>query len=84
MWPRVLGPSDLVSSLPGAPTADPFFVVLIEDEHSIPGDDEHFADSVHFEDPGSRRMADRVLAVLADSPALGALVARKQDAGEDG
>lgn len=38
--------------------------VLVEDEFSIPGDDAHFADSVHFRDPGLALQARRVLDAL--------------------
>ena len=34
--------------------------LLIEGEDDIPGDPEHFTDSVHFTDSGSRAMAARV------------------------
>ena len=44
--------------------------LLIEGEDTIPGDAEHFADSVHLLDPGLRLMADRVLAALIGSPEL--------------
>jgi lysophospholipase L1-like esterase len=36
-------------------------VLLVEGEDTIPGDDEHFADTVHLRDPGLRLQADRVL-----------------------
>ena len=36
-------------------------IILIEDEESIPGDNIHFNDSVHFKDAGSQQMARRVL-----------------------
>jgi len=36
-------------------------VILIEGEDAIPGDEEHFADSVHLRDPGLRLQAERVL-----------------------
>jgi lysophospholipase L1-like esterase len=42
-------------------------VVLIEGEHSIPADAEHFFDGVHFTDAGSRRMATRVFEGLTAS-----------------
>ena len=45
-------------------------VILVEGEDSIPGDDEHFADSVHFTDAGCRLQAERVLAALLASPRL--------------
>ncbi|MCZ6599072.1 MAG: SGNH/GDSL hydrolase family protein [Planctomycetota bacterium] len=41
--------------------------ILVEDEHSIPPDGQHFVDSVHFLDPGERKQADRVLAALERS-----------------
>ena len=44
--------------------------VLIADENAIPGDAEHFADSVHFTDKGSHLMAARVARGLIQSPAL--------------
>ena len=50
--------------------------LLIEGEDTIPGDDEHFRDSVHFSDVGSRAMANRVAAGLIASPEFNRLVAR--------
>lgn len=44
--------------------------LLIDGEDEIPGDAEHFTDSVHFTDAGSRAMAKRVAAALAASDAL--------------
>ena len=38
--------------------------LLIEGETNIPGDAAHFVDNVHFNDAGSRAMADRVYASL--------------------
>lgn len=38
--------------------------VLVGGEEAIPGDPEHFADSVHFRDPGSEVMAARVASAL--------------------
>lgn len=38
--------------------------VLVEGEDAIPGDAQHFADSVHFTDAGCRAQAGRVLAAL--------------------
>jgi lysophospholipase L1-like esterase len=35
-------------------------IVLVDGEDTIPGDSRHFADSIHFRDPGSRLMAQRV------------------------
>ncbi len=51
---------------------------LVEGEHSIPGDREHFADSVHFRDPGLRLQAERVLRGLLGSDAYRALLERKR------
>lgn len=42
-------------------------VTLIQGELEIPGDGEHFVDSVHFSDEGSRLMAGRVVPALAAS-----------------
>jgi hypothetical protein len=57
-------------------------VVLIEGEDSIPGDDEHFADTVHFRDPGLRLQADRVLSgILASEPYQTLLERRKSPVG---
>jgi lysophospholipase L1-like esterase len=53
--------------------------VLVGDEDSIPGDAKHYVDSVHFSDAGSGEMADRVAQALIASPAVQALVARKQE-----
>ncbi len=44
--------------------------VLVDGEHAIPGDAEHFADSVHFTDSGCRAQAERVLAALLAAPEL--------------
>jgi lysophospholipase L1-like esterase len=54
--------------------------ILIEGEETIPGDDVHFADSVHFLDPGSRRMAERVATALLASPEFQRLVESKRSA----
>lgn len=43
-------------------------VILIDDADSIPGDGEHFVDSVHFSDAGSREQARRVVDGLARDP----------------
>jgi lysophospholipase L1-like esterase len=40
-------------------------VLLIEGEDAIPGDPEHFNDTVHFKDAGSEQMAERVSQALA-------------------
>ena len=50
--------------------------ILIEGEDTIPGDPEHFADSVHFRDPGLALQARRVLAGLLAAPAFQDLVER--------
>src|SRR5215831_4617759 len=52
-------------------------VVLIGGEDRIPADDEHYNDSVHFKDPGSRAMATRVTEALLASDSVRALVAAK-------
>ena len=44
--------------------------VLIENEDSIPGDAEHFADSVHLTDVGCEAMAARVVRGLVESDAF--------------
>jgi hypothetical protein len=48
--------------------------ILIEGEDRIPGDAEHFRDTVHFSDPGLRIQADRVLEGLLAAPAFQALL----------
>jgi len=53
-------------------------VVLVEGEQEIPGDAEHFADSVHFRDPGNVLQAERVLSGLLSSEAYHALLARRR------
>lgn len=47
--------------------------LLVGGEDDIPGDAIHFADSVHFTDAGSARMAERVAAALAADPVVVAL-----------
>jgi lysophospholipase L1-like esterase len=42
--------------------------LLIGGEDTIPGDPEHFNDTVHFKDAGSERMAERVAGALAADP----------------
>ncbi|MFN0118941.1 MAG: SGNH/GDSL hydrolase family protein [Blastocatellia bacterium] len=44
--------------------------LLIEDEFSIPGDDAHFRDTVHFTDLGAQKQADRVTRVLLAAPQM--------------
>ncbi len=50
--------------------------LLIEGEHDIPGDAQHFTDSVHFTDAGSRAMANRISSALRLSPRVEAVLAR--------
>ena len=50
--------------------------LLIEAELAVPGDSEHFNDSVHFKDAGARAMADAVLEALVADPAIRTLTAR--------
>lgn len=52
--------------------------ILIEGETEIPGDAVHFADSVHFRDPGSKLQAERILRGLRAAPALRELLARRR------
>jgi len=52
--------------------------ILVEGEDSIPGDDEHFADSVHLRDPGLALQAERVLAGLTSAPAYRDLLSAKR------
>ena len=49
---------------------------LIDVSNVIPGDDAHFADSVHFTDAGCRVMAERVVEALASAPGFQALCKR--------
>ena len=59
--------------------------ILIEGENDIPGDDAHFADSVHFLDPGAIRMADRVAGALIASPEFNRMIeAKHASAGASG
>lgn len=51
---------------------------LIGGEDTIPGDPDHFVDSVHFSDAGSRAMARRVADGLAADPAVLALVSARR------
>lgn len=53
-------------------------VILIEAEMSIPGDNQHFNDSVHFKDAGSRVMAGKVVEALVQSPAFKDLLGQHQ------
>jgi len=52
--------------------------LLIEGENDIPGDRAHFVDTVHFNDAGSRKMAERVFKALSNDPAFLRLVASRQ------
>jgi len=47
--------------------------LLIEGENDIPGDAQHFTDSVHFTDAGSRAMAVRVSSALVQSAPVKAI-----------
>jgi lysophospholipase L1-like esterase len=49
-------------------------VTLVEGEYTIPGDDRHFNDSVHFKDPGSELMARRVVSALTHSETFKKLI----------
>jgi hypothetical protein len=49
-------------------------IILIDGEETIPGDAAHFADTVHFTDAGSERMAARVTGALLALPAFRNLV----------
>jgi len=55
-------------------------VILVDGEAVIPGDGEHFNDSVHFKDAGSQIMARRVSEALLKNPVFQALVVQKQKA----
>ncbi|GMQ86838.1 MAG: hypothetical protein BMS9Abin08_0036 [Gammaproteobacteria bacterium] len=52
--------------------------ILIEGEGMIPADSEHYNDTVHFKDAGSRIMARRVSEALLDTRAFTVLAAAKQ------
>jgi len=41
--------------------------LLVENENSIPGDPQHFNDSVHFTDSGSQLQANRIVSTLINS-----------------
>lgn len=53
-------------------------VLLLDGEDEIPGDFDHFTDSVHFSDAGCRAMAERVSKRLIALPEIRALVDRKR------
>jgi len=57
--------------------------ILIEGEGEIPGDAEHFADSVHFRDPGLELQAARVLRGLLAAPSFQELLARRRGREKD-
>jgi hypothetical protein len=57
--------------------------ILIEGEDEIPGDELHFADSVHFTDKGSRLMASRVAGALGGNPLFRDLVTKTAARYED-
>ncbi|MCP3919435.1 MAG: SGNH/GDSL hydrolase family protein [bacterium] len=48
--------------------------LLVEGEHDIPADGEHFRDSVHFTDAGCRAQAQRVLLALRAAQEIEALL----------
>jgi lysophospholipase L1-like esterase len=52
--------------------------VLIGSEEMIPGDSEHFNDTVHFKDAGSRIMAHRISQALLEIPEFQSLTVGKQ------
>lgn len=54
--------------------------LLIEEEMSIPADDRHFNDSVHFKDPGSRLMAKRISDALLNSAGLASAIQQSKQA----
>jgi len=49
-------------------------VLLVETDGAVPGDDEHFVDSVHLSDRGAAALAARVAAALLESDAVRALL----------
>jgi len=57
--------------------------ILIEGEETIPADSGHFADSVHFRDPGNRIQAQRVLEGLRAAPAFRALLEHAREGAGD-
>ena len=57
--------------------------ILVEGELSIPGDTEHFADSVHFRDPGLVLQARRILDGLLAAPEYRTLLDQKRTATDD-
>jgi lysophospholipase L1-like esterase len=57
-------------------------VFMIGGESLIPGDNEHFNDSVHFKDAGSRVMARRVSEALLRFPGFQDLVSASRSGNE--
>lgn len=53
--------------------------ILIDGENEIPADAAHFADTVHFLDAGSARMATRVVRVLANDARVRQLMKARAD-----
>ena len=51
--------------------------LLVPGEFDIPGDELHFADSVHFTEQGCARMAERVAEALLNSAQFNALAAKR-------
>jgi lysophospholipase L1-like esterase len=51
--------------------------LLIEGEDTIPGDDRHFNDSIHFKDAGCLLMAQRIANILKTSQQLNKLVSAR-------
>lgn len=52
-------------------------LILIEPSEFVPGDGDHFNDSIHFKTAGSRKMGEGVAAALLASPEFQAFVASK-------
>jgi lysophospholipase L1-like esterase len=52
--------------------------LLVDGERRIPPDDIHYSDSVHFKDPGSVLMAERVSGALLRSSSFASIVERKR------
>lgn len=52
--------------------------ILIEGAERIPGDPEHFADTVHFRDPGNALQAQRVLEGILSSPSYRDFIAARK------
>lgn len=56
--------------------------ILIGGEETIPGDDLHFVDSVHFKDAGSVLMAERIADALIASREFNRLIASRRPGGQ--